>query len=239
MKFMRVNIQNFLLEFKKNKELLLLPVFFIIFYFGSQYLWTYLHLPSQDQLIATIQSFFKEYGLWVIFISSILESMLFVGWYFPGSMVIFLGVASTTGDPKQAFFTVLTVCAGMLSGYIFNYVLGRFGWYKVLIKFGFQSELVKIENRVKDKGLIGAFFFYIMPGAGSLLSTAFGVLKLNFSTFILFTISMLIFWNSLWGIVVYHFGMSVFKLLTNGVFAFVLFIGYLYYLYSQGKLKLD
>jgi membrane protein DedA with SNARE-associated domain len=152
-------------------------------------------------------------------------------------LVIFLGVAATAGQPEKAVATVFAVCLGMLIGYIVNYFLGKYGWYKVLIKFGFQNELLKIESRVQNKGLLGAFFLYIMPGLGSLLSTAFGVLKFNFFKFLLFTCTMVLFWNSIWGTVVYFFGMPVFKILTNGVVVFMLFIVYLYYLHTQGKLK--
>lgn len=234
---MKAKISGYKKFVQENLELFIMPFIFIIIYLGIQYIWSFFNLPNQDQLISKVQSFFTEYGLWVIFISSILESMLFIGWYFPGSLVIFLGVASTSGDPKQAVLTVFSVCAGMLLGYTFNYVLGKFGWYKVLIKFGFKDELIKIEKRVSDKGMLGAFFFYVMPGMGCLLSTAFGVLKFNFLKFFSFTFLMVVFWNSLWGIIVYNFGMSVFKLLTNGAFAFILFCAYLYYLHTNGKLK--
>ncbi len=229
--------QDFFKFAKENVELFILPVLFIILFLSLQYGWSAIGLPTQDEMIVKVQSFFALYGLWMIFISSFLEAMLFIGWYFPGSLVIFLGVASTTGNPEKAVQTVLAVCAGMLLGYIFNYLLGKFGWYKVLIKFGFKDELLKIEKRVQDKGMIGAFFFYVMPGMGCLLSTAFGVLKFNFFKFLSFTALMVFFWNILWGVLVYHFGMSVFKLLTNGVFAFLAFSAYIWYLHSQGKLK--
>jgi membrane protein DedA with SNARE-associated domain len=222
---------------KKNLELFLLPILFLVIFLSVQYGWRYLGLPTENQLILKIQTFFNTYGLWVIFLSSVLESMLFIGWYFPGSLVIFLGVASTQGDPMRALWTILAVCTGMLIGYTINYFLGKYGWHKVLLKFGFGDELQKIQKRVDNKGLMGAFFLYIMPGAGCLLSTAFGVLKFDFLKFFFFTLLMVVFWNTLWGVIVYHFGMSVFKLLTNGIFAFLVFSGYVYYLHTQGKLK--
>ena len=161
--------------------------------------------------------------------------MLFVGWYFPGSLVIFLGVAATTGHPMLAVQTVLAVCAGMLIGYTFNYILGRYGWYKLLIKFGFKEELIKIEKRLINKGMFASFFLYVMPGFGSLLSTAFGVLKFSFTKFLLFTTLMVLFWNTIWGVLVYHFGMSLFKLLTNSLSMFVIFCIYFFYMYNKQK----
>lgn len=222
---------------KNNLELFIIPIFFLIILFGAKFLWTYFGLPTQDELIGKVQSFFLAYGLWVIFISSIIESMLFLGWYFPGSLVIFLGVAATTGRPLLAIQTVLVVCVGMLIGYSVNFILGRFGWYKVLIKFGFKDELLKIEERIKRGGMFHSFFLYVMPGFGSLLSTAFGVLKFSFAKFIAFTTLMVLFWNTVWGVAVYFFGMPLFKILTNPAITFLLFTAYLYYLHSTGKLK--
>ncbi len=221
----------------ENWELFVVPIFFLFFLFLIKYTWGYFQLPNQEDLISIVQTFFRTYGLPVIFISSILESMLFIGWYFPGSLVIFLGVAATTGHPILAVQTVIVVCLGMLFGYSFNYFLGKYGWYKILIKYGFEDELLKIEKRLKNKGMFASFFFYVMPGLGSLLSTAFGVLKFSFTKFFLFTIFMLSFWNTLWGILVYFFGMEVFKLLTNSVSMFILFCIYFYYIYNKEKQK--
>ena len=220
---------------KENWEIILGPIFFLVILVIFNVVWKYYHLPNQEDLIKYIQSFFLEYGLWVIFISSILESMLFIGWYFPGSLVIFLGVAATSGHPVLAARTVLAVCVGMLTGYTFNYFLGRYGWYKLLIKFGFKEQLVKIERRLIDKGMFASFFLYIMPGFGSLLSTAFGVLKFSFVRFLVFTTIMVLFWNTIWGILVYFFGMSLFKLLTNSLSMFVIFCIYFFYMYNKQK----
>ena len=209
-----------------NLELVLVPVIFLLLLTGINFVWHYFQLPSQDDLNAKIQGFFLTYGLWVIFISSVIESMLFLGWYFPGSLVIFLGVAATQGNPEQAIKTVICVITGMTLGYTVNYFLGMFGWYKVLVKFGFKSELLKIEKMIREKGMLHSFFLYIMPGFGCLLSTAFGVLQFTFLRFLSFTLLFVVFWDSIWGVLVYHFGMPLFKLLTNNIVMFIIFCVY-------------
>ncbi len=220
---------------QENWEIFIAPVFFLLILFIFNFVWKHFNLPNQDDLIKHIQNFFLTYGLWVIFISSILESMLFIGWYFPGSLVIFLGVAATSGHPLLAVKTVIAVCFGMLTGYTVNYFLGKYGWYKILIKFGFKDELLKIERKLQTKGMFASFFLYIMPGFGSLLSTAFGVLKFSFTKFLLFTGLMVVFWDTLWGVLVYFFGMNLFKLLTNSLSMFVIFCVYFFYMYNKQK----
>ncbi len=235
---MKINLRVAIDYVKNNLELFIVPVIFLFFVFGVKWVWHFFGLPTQPELIVIVQNFFITYGLWVIFISSIMEAMLFIGWYFPGSLVIFLGVASTSGDPVLAVKNVLVVCVGMMIGYSGNYILGKHGWYKVLIKFGFKDELVKIENRVKSKGLIkGAFIFYVYPGTSSLISTALGVLKFNYSTFFGFTLASVVFWNTIWGTLVYFFGMELFKILTNSIVFFIVFCVYSFYLYNKQKEK--
>jgi len=233
---MKLKLKEYKKYIEENWQLFLFPLTFICLYYLANILWDFYNLPSQDQIINVVQTFFTTYGLWVIFLSAIFESMLFVGWYFPGSLVIFLGVSATNGNPILAVKTILAVCFGMLIGYTFNFFLGKYGWHKVLMRYGFKSELEKIEKRVNNRGMVGAFFFYIIPGMGSLLSTAFGILKFNFFKYISFTFLMVVFWNSLWGVIVYYFGMPVFKLLSSGVFVFIAFTAYVYYLHTQGKL---
>lgn len=225
-------IKDYVLE---NLELVLVPIFFLILIFIIQWIWHHFNLPTQDDLITKIQSFFKEYGLWVIFVSSILESMLFIGLYFPGSLVIFLGVAATSGNPILAVKTVATVCAGMLVGYTINFILGKYGWHKVLSKFGLDNEIEKIGKNLREKGMFHSFFLYIMPGFGSLLSTTFGISGFSYIKFLSFTVLMVIFWNSVWGLLVYHFGMPLFKLLTNTFVFFILFCVYFFYMYNKDK----
>lgn len=221
-----------------NLELFLVPIFFLLFTYLIGLTWQYFNLPTQENLIEKIQSFFLAYGLIVIFLSSILESTLFLGWYFPGSLVIFLGVAATTGKPELAALTVLTVCSGMMLGYNLNYFLGKYGWHSLIVKLGFRDELLKIENRIINKGIFKSFFLYIMPSFGSLLSTAFGVLKYSYTKFFFFTGLMVIFWNTVWGVLVYFYGMEIFKILTNKIVFFVIFCIYFFYIYNKNKDKI-
>lgn len=219
---------------KENIELAIAPIFFLVFFFGINWLWHYFNLPNQDGVAQIIQGFFKEYGLWVVFLSSILESILLVGMYFPGTLVIFLGVSATFGNPLLGLKTVLVVIAGMLCGYTINYFLGKYGWHKMLEKMGFRDELQKIEQSVTKKGLLGGTFtLYVFPGTGSLLSTALGVLRYNFYLFLPFTLASIVFFDTIWGFLAYFFGMKIFKLLTNSFVMFAVFCVYFYYMYNK------
>jgi hypothetical protein len=95
-----------------NIELIIPPIIFLLLLLLIRFLWAYFGLPTQEETIVILKEYFAVYGLWIILVSSILESILFVGWYFPGSLVIFLGVSATYGNPILAVKTVALICLG-------------------------------------------------------------------------------------------------------------------------------
>lgn len=224
--------------FKKYSIIVFTFTLIILFYLSLRYAWGYFHLPDQAKLVEITKAFFLEYGLIVIFLASILEALLFIGNYFPGSLVIFLGVAISVGDINRATKTILLTILGMCIGYSINYLLGKYGLYKILTKFGFKSEIDKLKNKIsnienKKTSIFSLFMFYIIPGSGSLLSTAFGILKYNFTKFVVFTLFIVAFWNTLWGILVYNFGMKMFEILTSYISGLIFItLTFIYFIYS-------
>lgn len=83
-------------------------------------------LPPGSQLLSEINSIFKGGVYWVIFLIILLESIVYVGFYFPGQ---FFAVVLVVGaNPKAAdimYLTIAMVLAATL-GSIINYSLGRF-----------------------------------------------------------------------------------------------------------------
>ena len=126
-------ILNFL---KSNFEYILTAFFAIFFLLTVRFLWGYFEMPSSDQLFLLIKDFFNTYGLIVIFVAAILESILFVGNYFPGSLVIFFGVASAAGDKFLAMQTIFLVCLGMFYWYARTntQTINSLSWYRLFLR---------------------------------------------------------------------------------------------------------
>jgi membrane protein DedA with SNARE-associated domain len=232
-----MNLQKIKDEVLKNKEIFISFVFVLIVLATIIFLWKFAGLPSQAELVEIVKGFFTKYGLIVIFISAILESILLIGNYFPGSLVIFLGVSMATGNPLLAAKTIAVVCAGMFIGYNVDYFLGKFGLYKVVEKFGYKKDIENLTKKIEEKGVVAGFFLYVMPAMGSLIATTFGVIKYSYGKFVLFTLVTMIFWNSLWGILVYFFGMKIFDMMTSYVSIFIILILYFIYMYRSGKFE--
>jgi membrane protein DedA with SNARE-associated domain len=225
----------------KNKEeiysLFFVFIIFIAIFFGVKHLWGLSDLPGPTDLIEISKVYFEQYGLVIFFFTALFESLLVIGNYFPGTLILLFGLSTLLDSPDKVISSYVYISLGMMLGYTINYFLGKYGWHKVIEKMGYKDELLKIENKLNTTGLFSVFFLYLLPGFGSLLSTSFGILRFNFAKFFAFTIAMVLFWNAVWALAVYLFGQSVLDMFNSGYLAVILAGAYLIYLYKSGKLQ--
>ena len=113
-------------DYKEILRKIKVPLFFFIVFFLSYFVWQALHLPDQSEILVTAQKYFQEYGLIVVFLSAIIEALLLVGLYYPGGLVILLGVIFAGPNPLVVALTVSVVTLGMFAGYIINFFLGKY-----------------------------------------------------------------------------------------------------------------
>lgn len=191
------------------KKRLFLPFLALAIFSSLFIIWRLLSLPSQDQMIIVIHNYFDLYGLPVIFISAVIEGLLLAGWYYPGSVVIFLGVLFAGHNIFEVIITVLVVTLGLLVAYVINYSLGRYGWYKLLVKFGLQDSLERAQENIERRGVRAIFASYWQPNFASLAATAAGILKMPFGKFLIFSIIATCLWDTFCGTIVYFFGEQV------------------------------
>jgi membrane protein DedA with SNARE-associated domain len=199
-----------------------LPVALFLFYVTMVSLYELFNLPSQEQILDVARSYYDQHGYWLIFVSALIEGVLLVNWYFPGSIVIVFGVSLAYPDPLKAFYLVLLITLGFLISAVINYGLGRYGWYRLLLKFGLQEPLSNMQRRLQESGLVIIFSSYIHPNLGALTATSAGILQLSFKKFLLYSVAALLCWNMLWGIVAFIFGEVLLDYLTYLIGLFLL-----------------
>lgn len=168
----------------------------------------------------------------IIFIGALLEALLFVGFYFPGSLIIVLGVA-VAPDPFHAFLAVLAVSAGVLVGYSLNYFLGRYGWYKIFLKLGMRSAIENSKAKMEKNDMRYIFYTFWNPALAAFTSTAAGILQLGYKRFLLLAFMAIAAWNTFWGVLVYSLGESALMLLS---FSLVLKVIAVWVLFEFGLL---
>lgn len=188
-------------------------------------IWRLFDLPPEEELIVLAKQYFAEYGLITVFIASLIEGMLLVGWYIPGGLVIFLGVILAAGNPERAVFSVLATIAGLFLAYLASYALGRFGWYKLFMALGLKGPLEDAKEKFQKKSFKAIYATFWQPNLAGLISTSAGILHASFKKFFITALIATIFWSAFWGSAAYLFGEKILDYL-GGVF-FVTMAGWI------------
>ncbi len=185
--------------------------------------WKLLGLPEGAEIEGLVAGWLATYGLGLVFVGSIIETLLFLGLYFPGSILIFLAVGLSP-TPLYAIKALGVVVAGMLIGYTANYWLGKYGWYRLFLKLGMREGLETAQTKLQKNDVRYVAYTFWNPGLASFTATAAGILQMPFRRFLLLCIPATIFWNSLWGLLVYQLGSNALKMIDYRIVLLVLFV---------------
>lgn len=203
-------------------QFIAIPLFFLFLFLIFAISYELLGLPSSEKLISIAKNFYTTHGYWVVFVAAILEGLLAVNWYLPGSAVIVLGVTLSHETPINPVIIVGLVMLGFFVTSNINYFLGRFAWYKIFMFLGLAKPLDKMKSRVEKHGLSIIFSTYFHPNVGALVATSAGILQLPFFNFVIYSSIAIIIWNTFWGIVVYLFGSFILRI--AGMYVIIILI---------------
>ncbi len=230
---MQTNIKSVLKSARQNLEFFIAISLVVSLFFLISFIWGYLDLPSAVQMVDYVNNFFLKYGLIVVFFAALVESIILLGAYFPGTIIIFLSLSITAGHFGRMLETVLMASLGMLIGYTIDYILGRYGVSRILTKLHLDKDINKLQNQIQKSGIKSVFLFYLLPGFGAITSVALGVIKYDFKKLIPFVICSVLIWNTLWGFVGYFFGSALSKVVSSGYLGLIiLFVWFSYFVFS-------
>lgn len=217
---------------KKIFDKIKLPLFIILFFVALSFLWQFLGLPPEEKLIEMAKVYFAKYGVLTVLVAAIFEGALLAGWYIPGGIVIFLGVIFSI-DLSQVILSVSATIIGFLIAYIINFYTGKYGWYKVLLKFGVKKSLDKAEKEFGAHGFKTIYLSYWEPNLASLISTAAGIAQASFKKFFLNSVLATTLWAIFWGTVAYIYGQKILEYL--GYIFFAVMIGWIIYIIIKNR----
>ena len=187
------------IDFKKA----LLPIFVLGIFLFIYLAWRFFALPPEEEILEIARFYFDKYGLAILLVSALVEGTVLVGWYYPGSLIIFLGVILAGKDISKVAEAVAAITAGLFFAYIINFLLGKYGWYRLLLRFGLREALEDVKARVTRYGLLAIFMSYWQPNLAALVATSAGILDFSFSKFLIYSLVAATLWNTFWGTLVY------------------------------------
>jgi membrane protein DedA with SNARE-associated domain len=164
-----------------------------------------LGLPSANEFILIMQTGFENYGLLFLLVGLMLEGLFVFGLYFPGSAIAIMAVITLGRTYHDVFLVIVVGVVAMLAITTVNYLLGKYGYYKVLEKLGAKGSIERMGNRFRknEKGVI--FLFSSSPNSLAICSIYAGIVRTHFITYMKWVGMCLLFWISLVSALVFIF----------------------------------
>lgn len=191
-----------------------------------------------NNLLTTLETLYAQYGIYIIFIAGVAESIFLLNMFVPGSIIILLGAVLAARGAISLQAVIIVGTTGLLLGYSFNYFVGSFGWYRLLSKKRIFKLVEAAEKRIKKQETFIIFLSGFNPNALSVVSMASGILKIDFRRFITKVTITQICWSTFWGILFYVFGIVMLKNIYFVVILAATFISVTYWLKNKFNLSL-
>lgn len=185
-------LHSLYLFLKPGAVFYLLAAFFLLFYIIE----THIFDLKADTVIDYFKSAHTANAILLFAVAAFLETIFVLGYYFPGSLVLFAGVLLFSESAYLIPFS-LTVWAGILSGCLFNYIMGRF-FSKFVNKLGHKDIIEKTTSIINRFKIIAFCALSAHPnycGTGFLV---LGLLRLRIQTYFIITAIVIPVWIAFW-----------------------------------------
>jgi len=170
------------------------------------------HFSSRDMFLGFLMKQFDQHGYWLVFVAALLEGFFIIGNWFPGGVVIFLGVISAGNDIKRVVIVVSLVCVAFFISYYLNYLVGKYGWYKLFVGLKLKESLDRAKKRLEKQAFNAIILSYWEPNIASVTATAAGILFIPLKKFLPYSLFGIVMWNTAWGLLVHTLGENALKL---------------------------
>ena len=204
-------MKNFLRFIQGRLQIVIL---FAIVLATSYLIWTLLGFPSEEEFIVLAKEYVQNFGLVTVFIIALIEGLVVIGWYVPGGTFFFLAVIFSYPSITRASAIVSMLTLGVFCALYVNYLLGQYGWYRALRRFGLTDARLEDPKEKLEKHVGKAVFFsYWQPNLAGLMATAAGVLRTPKRKFFALSFLSTIFWYLFWGSLAFFLGEASLKLI--------------------------
>jgi membrane protein DedA with SNARE-associated domain len=205
--------------FKKHTNIPILPLSALIFCILAMILWKLQLIPDPKEILQFLEDLYYKYGYFGLIMATFLESVVYFGIYFPGSLIIALAVFLSDGSFISLLTISVLVSLTLTLTATINYWLGR---YVSRQDFGEKKEIIK-ESELFSKGL---FVSMLHPNLLAFYFFGAGLEKHNFKKIIYVPIFMIPY-GYLFGFLLSRFSEPAKRGLENPNFIIMLIIVWL------------
>jgi len=187
-----------------------------------------------ESVMRFLEDVVERHGCAAVFAGALVEGLLFVSWYAPGSTVVLVAAMLAGRGVIGLPAVVVSASAGFAIGYTASYCLGRYGWAGVAKYIGLEPALRRAQTRVNGASAGAFVLMFAHPHCGVLAATAAGVLHQPPGRVLPLMAASATFWSAAWGIAAFALGRWVLNIINGPAFAIVA-IGVLLFLVLRGS----
>ena len=213
---------NKLLRLELSTELII-PVVLTVLYVGFLIAFRG-SIPTSEELISHLAGLYERFGYEVIFIGAMLEALVVINLFVPGSVAVAFGAIFARSGQVDLTWAVLAAALGAIVGYTLDFILGYFGFGRIVKRLDYGGVLAKISRQVEKNDVTTFILGFIHPNIGSFISFAAGTLRTSFITFLILSILCTFAWVSFWAILVFALGDVFLIILTKYIWVVVLLV---------------
>lgn len=173
--------------------------------------------PSPERLAELFVSLLLTHGIPLVALASFTENFAGLGTYFPGSVALLAGMASTAGDPRRAVLTYLAVLFPAILANVLSYFLGRF----------LRREEAAPEGKSSRSLAVWFVGTYWHPQLAGVTAMAAGAEQVPFGRYVGTFLPISFTWSVLWALVLYNVGSVIAAPSVLSVIFYVYLVGWL------------
>lgn len=183
-----------------------------------------LPLPSDGEIIAWLVRLFEQYGIVIVLLGAFIEALFMLSVYLPGSAVLLLSVWILGNDIQSFIYIILLVVAGYMLAYAFNYFLGKYGYYRLLLLLGGKTALVTMQNNFQSHAKRTLALSGVHPNFFGIAVVVAGITRYGFGKVMWQALLINGAWTTLWVILAGSF-FQVAQLESSGNSTAWIFLG--------------
>lgn len=158
-------------------------------------------IPTINELASVTAQYLLNAPLQVVALFSFIENLPLVSAYFPGSLVILVRMAGTSGDPAGAFITYLAIAIPAVAANLISFELGR-----VIGTASFVRSPKR--NRVRSQAMLYASTYW-HPQLAAMTAFLSGSRGLRRNLHLKLLLSIGVPWTAVWATLLYVLGVGL------------------------------
>lgn len=153
-----------------------------------------LGLPGVEVLTELAKGFFEHYGLIVLYVAAVIESLFMISFYFPGSFVVVLAILVSDRSFLSLAVIVLIGWVSVLTATVINYWLGKEGFYRLLLHLGSKRDVDDMQAWLEKRGRWAIFFSAVHPNILAVTNICMGIARTGLFKTLALSFIAIAFW---------------------------------------------